>query len=104
MERVSAWKKYKNKQLKEIESLAKAYKDFLNEGKTERECTKISVEMAEKAGYIDIKEYIKKGKKLSAGDKVYAVNMGKAVALFNIGTENIDDIIEDLDEAFKALA
>ncbi len=90
MERVSAWKKYKNKQLKEIESLAKAYKDFLNEGKTERECTKISVEMAEKAGYIDIKEYIKKGKKLSAGDKVYAVNMGKAVALFNIGTENIE--------------
>ena len=90
MERVSAWKKYKNKQLKEIESLAKAYKDFLNEGKTERECTKISVEMAEKAGYIDIKEYIKKGKKLSAGDKVYAVNMGNAVALFNIGTENIE--------------
>lgn len=90
MERVSAWKKYKNKQLKEIESLAKAYKDFLNAGKTERECTKISVAMAEEAGYRNIKEYIKKGKKLTAGDKIYAVNMDKSLALFNIGTENIE--------------
>lgn len=90
MERVSAWKKYKNKQLKEIESLSKAYKDFLNAGKTERECTKISVAMAEEAGYRNIKEYIKKGKKLTAGDKIYAVNMDKSLALFNIGTENIE--------------
>lgn len=90
MERVSAWKKYKNKQLKEIESLSKAYKDFLNAGKTERECTKISVAMAEEAGYRNIREYIKKGKKLTAGDKIYAVNMDKSLALFNIGTENIE--------------
>lgn len=91
MDRVSAWKKYKNKQLKEIESLCKAYKDFLNEGKTERECTKISIELAEAAGYRNIKEYIEKGKSLTAGDKIYAVNMDKSLALFNIGTENIEN-------------
>lgn len=62
MDRVSAWNKYKNKQLKEIESLSKAYKDFLNEGKTERECTKISMAMAEEAGYGNIREYIKGNK------------------------------------------
>lgn len=91
MDRVSAWKKYKNKQLKEIESLCKAYKDFLNEGKTERECTKISIELAEAAGYRNIKEYMEKGKSLTSGDKIYAVNMDKSLALFNIGTENIEN-------------
>lgn len=91
MDRVSAWKKYKNKQLKEIESLCKAYKDFLNEGKTERECTKISIELAEAAGYRNIKEYMEKEKSLTAGDKIYAVNMDKSLALFNIGTENIEN-------------
>lgn len=91
MDRVSAWKKYKNKQLKEIESLCKAYKDFLNEGKTERECTKISIELAEAVGYRNIKEYMEKGKSLTAGDKIYAVNMDKSLALFNIGTENIEN-------------
>lgn len=91
MDRVSAWKKYKNKQLKEIESLCKAYKDFLNEGKTERECTKISIELAEAAGYRNIKEYMEKGKSLTTGDKIYAVNMDKSLALFNIGTENIEN-------------
>lgn len=91
MDRVSAWKKYKNKQLKEIESLCKAYKDFLNEGKTERECTKISIELAEAAGYRNIKEYMEKEKSLTAGDKIYAVNMDKSLVLFNIGTENIEN-------------
>lgn len=91
MERVSAWKKYKNKQIKEIESLCKAYKDFLNEGKTERECVKVSIKLAEAAGYRNIKEYIEKGKSLTPGDKIYAVNMGKSLALFIIGTENIEN-------------
>lgn len=91
MERVSAWKKYKNKQIKEIESLCKAYKDFLNEGKTERECVKASIKLAEAAGYRNIKEYIEKGKSLTPGDKIYAPNMGKSLALFIIGTENIEN-------------
>lgn len=91
MERVSAWKKYKNKQIKEIESLCKAYKDFLTEGKTERECVKVSIKLAEAAGYRNIKEYIEKGKSLTPGDKIYAVNMGKSLALFIIGTENIEN-------------
>ncbi len=90
MERQNAWKKYKGKQLKEIESLAKSYKDFLNNGKTERECVKTSIAMAKDAGYKDLAEIIKKGKKLVPGDKVYAVNMGKAVALFNIGTQKLE--------------
>ena len=37
MERELAWNKYKNKHLKEMETLCKGYKEFLDNGKTERE-------------------------------------------------------------------
>ncbi len=90
MERELAWKKYKNKQIKEMESLSKDYKDFLNAGKTERECVKKSIELAKAAGYRDLKEVIEAGERLSVGDKVYAVNMDKAIALFNIGSEKME--------------
>ncbi len=34
---------------------------------------------------------IRKGKKLKAGDKIYAVGMKKCVALFNLGSEPVED-------------
>lgn len=86
MERPNAWKSYDEKKIAELEALMKDYRDYLTEGKTERECVKISVEMAEKAGYRNLFDAAKAGETLSAGDKVYAVHMGKAIALFNIGT------------------
>ena len=65
--------------------------DFLNNGKTERECADIAVNSAEKAGYKNLHELIKKKTKIKPGDKVYAVCMGKTVVLFNIGKENIEE-------------
>ena len=47
--------------------------------------------MAEEAGYQNLTEIIEKGKKLKAGDKVYAVNMKKSIVLFNIGEEPIEN-------------
>ena len=90
MERESAWKKYKSKQIKEMESLSKSYKDFLNAGKTERECVKKSIELAEAAGYKNLENIMASGHKLQTGDKIYAVNMDKAIALFNIGSEKLE--------------
>jgi len=91
MDRKNAWNTYKKKDLAKLEKLCDGYRDFLDKGKTERECTVLSVKMAETAGYKDIKEYIKAGKKLKSGDKIYAVWMGKTVALFNIGTDPIEE-------------
>lgn len=90
MERDVVWKKYKNKQIKEMESLSKDYKDFLNGGKTERECVKEAIKLAEEFGYRNIKDILEKNEKLKAGDKVYGVNMDKSIALFNIGSEDIE--------------
>ena len=48
------------------------------------------VEQARKDGYISIEEARAKGKKLKAGDKVYASAMGKIVALFQIGKKPLE--------------
>ncbi len=85
MEAKSVWKNYNARQLRECEKLNEEYKEFLDNGKTERECVDVIVDMAERAGYVELSEKLKKPKGLKKGDKVYAVNMNKTIALFNIG-------------------
>ena len=83
----NAWDSYDKEELAKLEKLCKAYREFLDAGKTERECVK---EIVKKAGYEDIQDVIKEGRKLTKGSKVYAVWMNKTVALFNIGKKNIE--------------
>lgn len=87
MERRNAWKDYDKKELKELESLCKEYRKFLDNGKTERECVKQIVEQAKEAGYVDLEDIRKSKKKVKKGDKIYAVNMKKSIVLFQIGSE-----------------
>lgn len=68
------------------EKLIADYKIFLDNGKTERECVAQIIEKARAAGYKNVLECAM----LKAGDKVYAEKMGKAVALFNIGSESLE--------------
>ncbi len=91
MERKLAWDKYDEKALKKVNELADGYKQFLDAGKTERECVAEAVAQAKAKGYTDLNEAIASGKKLQAGDKVYAICMNKAVALFNIGTKPLSE-------------
>ncbi len=90
MEKKNAWKKYKAKDLKKLEALCDEYKEFLTKGKTERECASLSIEMAERAGYIDLEDVVREGRRLTAGDKVYSVYMNKTVVLFSIGKEPLE--------------
>lgn len=90
MERPNAWKTYTKKQLKELEKLNKNYRAFLNVGKTERECVTEIVRQAEAAGYVNLEKIQKKKRTVQPGDKVYAVCMKKTIALFNVGTEPIE--------------
>lgn len=91
MERKNAWKSYSKTDLKKLEELCEGYKDYLFNGKTEREGVKFIIEKAKAAGYISLEDAISKKKKLKAGDKIYAVCMGKTVALFNIGKKNLEE-------------
>ncbi len=83
----NAWTYYDEKDLKAVEKLSSDYIDFLSEGKTERECTELLVEMAKAKGYKDLADVIANDEKLVKGDKVYAVNMNKAVLMLNIGED-----------------
>ena len=87
MERKNAWKTYNASQLEELEQINNRYKMCLDTGKTERECIRLAVKEIEKKGYKDLKD-VKDG--LKAGDKVYAVCMGKSIAMFQIGKEPLE--------------
>lgn len=90
MERVNAWNTYNPGMLKSCMDLADDYKNFLDHGKTERECVDRFVNEAERNGYIELSEAIRKGMKLSAGDRVYSVWMNKSMVLFEIGAEPLE--------------
>ncbi len=91
MERKNVWTTYSEEELEELEQLNDEYKEFLNRGKTERECAAVTIEMVKAAGYKDLADIIQKDKKLKAGDKVYAVCMNKTLALFMIGKKKIEN-------------
>ncbi|WP_297424415.1 aminopeptidase [Clostridium sp.] len=87
----NAWNKYNDKQVKEIFDFCEGYKNFMSKCKTERECVKEVISLAETQGYKDLYEIIKSKKKLKPGDKVYANNKGKAIALFIVGKEPMEN-------------
>lgn len=87
----SAWLSYSNDKKEKLEKLCCDYMDFISECKTERESVKTSIEKAQAHGYRNIKDLIAKGEKLKCGDKVYAVNMDKALVLFQLGSDALED-------------
>ncbi|MCM1262662.1 MAG: aminopeptidase [Butyrivibrio sp.] len=91
MERKNTWETYNNKQLKEVDAFAKEYIDFLNNGKTERECIDTIVNTIEKAGYKELNELIKNKTALKCGDKVYSVWMNKSIVMFKIGEKDMSE-------------
>ena len=90
MERTVAWTEYNKTELKKLETVAKEYRAFLDAGKTERECVKGAVRLASAAGYRDLKELIANNEALKSGDRVYADCMGKAIMLFIVGRQPME--------------
>ena len=88
--KTSVWLKYTPEERAAVDELARGYIDFLSDCKTERESVTEAVRLAQTAGYRDFADVIAAGTKLKAGDKVYAVNMKKAIVLFHIGTEPME--------------
>ena len=91
MERRNAWTTYNAEELKKLNAINEDYKKCLDAGKTERECIALTIERAEAAGYKNIKDVIKSGEKVQAGDKIYAVCMNKLIAMFNMGTKPLEE-------------
>jgi aspartyl aminopeptidase len=85
-----AWDKYSKEDLKEVFALSDRYKGYMSRCKTERECVKDFIALAEKEGYRNLDTIIKENGSLKLGDKVYANNMDKTLAMFVIGTEQFE--------------
>ena len=70
-----------------MESYCTAYKQFLDAGKTERECVDEAIRQAEAAGF----KPLVRGMALNPGDKVYRCNRGKGLMLAVMGRRSLAD-------------
>ncbi len=86
MERPNAWNHYEDNELDEISRFGGEYKDFINNGKTERECVTETIAFLEKAGYRSLDSV----SELKPGSRVYVNRMGKALLLFIIGRQPLE--------------
>ena len=81
----NAWEKYEGKEIKKVFDFCEGYKEFISNGKTERECVNLAKDILVKKGFKELSEF----KSLKVGDKVYAINKGKNIAAFVIGENPI---------------
>lgn len=86
-ERKNGFEGISKKTKNEIYNFCEEYKIAITTAKTEREFCSLSVEVLEKSGFKNIQNV----ESLKAGDRVYAVNRGKGVTAFVIGTEDIEN-------------
>ena len=84
-QRKNGYDRIKAEELPAMERYCGLYKTFLQQGKTERECARKTVELAQQAGF---RPY-ERGMVLSGGDKVYRVNRDKSVMLAVIGRQSL---------------
>lgn len=85
------WESYSVSELQEVENVNVEYRAFLDQCKTERECVNKSIQMASEQGYKPLNDYIDKNLPLNPGDKIYSDYNGKALVLFSIGTDPIEN-------------
>ena len=86
-----AWDAYSSEDLNKLEALSTAYRDFLNRGKTERECVDTIVNRIEADGYKELENLIKEGRKCKPGDMIYSVWMNKSIVMFRIGKKPLTE-------------
>ena len=91
MEKKNLWEDYSVEQLEELEKVNKEYREFLDNGKTERECIDTIVNTIEAEGYRELGSLVKAGATLKKGDKVYSVWMNKSIAMFRIGEKPFEE-------------
>lgn len=87
----NVWETYSEQDERALFAYGERYRQFISKNKTERECVRNMVAVAEKAGYQNIENYIDGQTKLQLGDKVYANYNDKTLVLFCIGEQPITE-------------
>ena len=92
MENKNAWVKYpEGKERDKVMGFANEYRKFISKCKTERECVDEFEALAKAAGFTELKQRIQIGEPIMAGEKIYVSHMGKAMALFVIGKQSLEN-------------
>jgi aspartyl aminopeptidase len=91
MKKENLWLSYTDEDKTKLNQICDRYKNCLDEGKTERECADLVVRMAIKKGYRELYSAIASNQPIKPGDKFYAVQMNKSVALFQLGRDSISN-------------
>ncbi len=95
-EKKSAWLTIPEAEKNNVFKFAEEYKDFINNGKTERECVNYIENIAKKAGFKELSKA-----KYKAGEKILIKNSNKNIILAIIGkksmTEGLNLIVSHID-------
>ncbi|MEG1870084.1 MAG: aminopeptidase, partial [Oscillospiraceae bacterium] len=74
-------------EIKEAYNFCEAYKTFLNNGKTERDTVKYTIELIKAKGYKPFDRKVK----YKAGDKIYYNNRDRAIIVATVGKRSFED-------------
>ena len=89
MERKNAWAAYAEDDSK-VEAFAKAYRDFIDNGKTERECVDYAVKMAKERGFEDLMAAVRGAEKALRGRTRLRQLDGQVAMLAVLGEKPLD--------------
>lgn len=84
-ENKNAYLNMSDKEKNEMNELSDLYRNFLDAGKTERECVLEAVKLAKEAGFKNLDDL----DALKPGDKVYKINRNKNILMAVIGSEDV---------------
>lgn len=90
MYKKNVWKEYDDAAMAAVTAFGRRYADFLDAGKTERECVAEAVKLAEAAGFQNLDKALDEGRKLAPGDRVYRNWMNKDFMAFIIGEKPLE--------------
>lgn len=86
MKSVNSWDVFPEFEREAVFELSERYKNFLDSGKTERECVSEAVRLLEDKGFVSVDQVSVLGK----GDKVYKTVKGKGLVAAVIGEESME--------------
>ena len=86
-EQKNGWEIISEDEKNQVYDFCELYKEYLNNGKTERLCVDYTISLAKEAGFAEFNET----KKLVAGDKIYINNRGKSIILAVVGKKDITE-------------
>ncbi len=90
MEKKNGYDRMPASEREAMETYCQSYKAFMNAAKTERECVREGVRLAEAKGF----RAYERGMELKAGDKVYLDNRGKMLLLAVIGRKSLAEGVQ----------